>query len=120
METWLKSEIEEMFRDNQLSSMLGIQVSSLAYGEVSLRMPIASGGIHANTYGFIHGGSLFTLVDSAMGIAGLTTGNLVVTGDINIRFITNSKRLNMLTATGWIIHKGSRVPKRPMSRGYPR
>jgi hypothetical protein len=30
--------------------------------------------------------------NSAMGIAGLTTGHLVVTSDVSIRFITNSKR----------------------------
>lgn len=41
-----------------------------------------------------------------MGIAGLTTGYLVVTNDINIRFMTNAKKGNILTAKGRIIHKG--------------
>lgn len=105
METWLRNRIEEIFRDNPLSTMMDIQISALDVGEVTLTMPIDS-EIHTNVYGFVHGGSLFTLVDSVMGIAGLTTGNLVVTSDISIRFITNSKRGNMLTASGRIIHKG--------------
>ncbi|WP_094607201.1 Acyl-coenzyme A thioesterase PaaI [Sporomusa silvacetica DSM 10669] len=105
MEIWLKNRIEEIFKDNPLSSMMDIHISALDVGEVTLTMPIAS-EIHTNVYGFVHGGSLFTLVDSVMGIAGLTTGNLVVTSDINIRFITNSKKGNMLTASGRIIHKG--------------
>lgn len=105
MEKWLSDRIEEIFRDNPLSSMMDIHISALAVGEVTLTMPITS-EIHTNVYGFVHGGSLFTLVDSVMGIAGLTTGHLVVTSDINIRFITNSKKGNMLTATGRIIHKG--------------
>ncbi len=104
MELWLKDRIEEIFKNNPLSSMMDIRISALDVGEVTLTMPIAS-EIHTNVYGFVHGGSLFTLVDSVMGIAGLTTGNLVVTSDINIRFITNSKK-GMLTASGRIIHKG--------------
>jgi uncharacterized domain 1 len=108
MEQWLVDRIEEIFRDNPLSSMMDIHISALEVGEVTLTMPIAN-EIHTNVYGFVHGGSLFTLVDSVMGIAGLTTGNLVVTSDISIRFITNSKRSNMLTALGRIIHKGKDI-----------
>ncbi|MDR3565985.1 MAG: PaaI family thioesterase [Negativicutes bacterium] len=105
MELWLKERVEEIFKDNPLSSMMEINIVTLCEGEVTLTMPIA-GLIHTNVYGFVHGGALFTLVDSVMGIAGLTTGNLVVTNDINIRFITNAKKGNILTATGRIIHKG--------------
>lgn len=105
MELWLKDRIKEIFRDNPLSSMMDIHISALDAGEVTLTMPIAN-DIHTNVYGFVHGDSLFTLVDSVMGIAGLTTGNLVVTSDVTIRFITNSKKGNILTASGRIIHKG--------------
>lgn len=45
-------------------------------------MPVA-GVIHTNVYGLIHGGVLFALADSVMGIAGLTTGNIVVTNDVS-------------------------------------
>ena len=105
MEVWLENQIKEIFKDNPLSTMMGIQISTLSDGEVTLSMQVDS-EIHTNVYGIVHGGSLFTLVDSVMGVAGLTTGNLVVTSDINIRFITNSKKRNILTATGRIIHKG--------------
>ena len=77
--------------------MLEIYIETLDVGEVKLIMPIV-GGIYTNVYGFVHGGSLFTLVDSAMGIACLTTGNLVVTSDTSIRFITNAKKGSVLTA----------------------
>ncbi|MDR7866826.1 MAG: PaaI family thioesterase [Sporomusaceae bacterium] len=105
MENWLTERIGEIFRDNPLSSLMDIRISALDVGEVTLTMPVG-GDIHTNVYGFVHGGSLFTLVDSVMGIAGLTTGNLVVTSDISIRFITNAKKGNILTASGRIIHKG--------------
>lgn len=105
MEKWLVDQIEEIFRNNPLSSMMDIHISTLDVGEVTLTMPIAN-EIHTNYYGLVHGGSLFTLVDSVMGIAGLTTGNFVVTSDINIRFITNAKKGNILTTTGRIIYKG--------------
>lgn len=105
MEQWLRNRIGEIFRDNPLSSMMNINITDLEEGKVMLTMPIAN-EIHTNVYGFVHGGTLFTLVDSVMGIAGLTTGHLVVTNDINIRFMTNAKKGNVLTATGWIIHKG--------------
>jgi len=105
MELWLKKRVEEIFQDNPLSSMMEIHIATLEEGEVTLAMPVAS-EIHTNVYGFVHGGTLFTLVDSAMGIAGLTTGNLVVTSDVSIRFITNSKKGNILTVIAKIIHKG--------------
>ena len=105
MEIWLENQIKEIFKDNPLSSMMGIHISALSDGEVTLTMPVDS-EIHTNVYGIVHGGSLFTLVDSVMGVAGLTTGNLVVTNDVSIRFISNSKKGNILTASGKIIHKG--------------
>jgi len=84
---------------------MGIHISALSEGEATLTMPVDN-EIHTNVYGIVHGGSLFTLVDSVMGVAGLTTGNLVVTNDVSIRFISNSKKGNMLTASGKIVHKG--------------
>jgi uncharacterized protein (TIGR00369 family) len=105
MEQWLKNRVTEIFKDNPLSSLMEIHIAALEEGEVMLTMPI-SGAIHTNVYGFVHGGSLFTLADSAMGIACLTAGNLVVTSDTHIRFITNAKKGNLLTASGKIIHRG--------------
>lgn len=105
MEQWLRNRVEEIFRDNPLSSMMDMNITALEEGAATLTMPIAK-EIHTNVYGFVHGGTLFTLVDSVMGIAGLTTGYFVVTNDINIRFMTNAKKGNVLTATGRIIHKG--------------
>lgn len=108
MEEWLKNRIEEIFKGNPLSSLMEIDIASLNEGDVTLTMPVGS-EVHTNVYGFVHGGSLFTLVDSVMGVAGLTTGNLVVTSDISIRFITNSKKGNVLAAKGKIIHKGKDI-----------
>jgi uncharacterized protein (TIGR00369 family) len=105
MEVWLIDRIKEIFRANPLSSMMEIAILDLNENAVTLTMPIGK-EIHTNVYGFVHGGSLFTLIDSVMGIAGLTTGNLVVTSDISIRFITNAKKGNILTASGRIVHKG--------------
>lgn len=105
MENWLIGKIEAIFRANPLSTMMDISIVDLQENAVTLTMPVSK-EIHTNVYGFVHGGSLFTLVDSVMGIAGLTTGHLVVTSDISIRFITNSKRGNILSAKGRIIHKG--------------
>jgi uncharacterized protein (TIGR00369 family) len=105
MELWLIDQIKEIFQANPLSAMMEISILDLQENSVTLTMPISK-EIHTNVYGFVHGGSLFTLVDSVMGIAGLTTGNLVVTSDISIRFITNAKKGNILSACGRIVHKG--------------
>ena len=105
MDLWLIEQIKEIFQANPLSAMMEISILDLKENSVTLTMPISK-EIHTNVYGFVHGGSLFTLVDSVMGIAGLTTGNLVVTSDISIRFITNAKKGNILSACGRIVHKG--------------
>lgn len=105
MESWLSNQVEEIFKGNPLSSLLGIEITTLADRQVTLTMPV-SDAIHTNVYGLIHGGVLFTLADSAMGIVGLTTGNIVVTNDVSIRFISNAKMGNTLNALGRIVHKG--------------
>lgn len=56
MEQWLRNRIEEIFRDNPLSSMMDINITTLEEGVVTLIMPIAN-EIHTNVYGFVHGGT---------------------------------------------------------------
>jgi acyl-CoA thioesterase len=108
MEIWLKNQIGKIFKDNPLSFMMGIYISALSKGEATLTMPIDK-EIHTNIYGIVHGGVLFTLADSVMGIACLTAGNLVVTSNISMMFITNSRMGNRLSAYGKIIHKGNDI-----------
>ncbi|MBP2650159.1 MAG: phenylacetic acid degradation-related protein [Firmicutes bacterium] len=108
MDTWLKSKVEEMFNNNPLSSRLDISISLLDNGEVTMVMPIVN-ETHTNFYGFIHGGSFSTLVDSVMGVACLTVGKLVVTSDINMKFISNSKTTPAVTGVGRVIHNGKNL-----------
>lgn len=105
MESRLMDQIISIFKSNPLSTLLDIHIVDLADRSATMTMTIAD-HIHPNAYGLIHGGTLFTLADSVMGVAGLTTGHLVVTNDINIRFVSNSKRSKKLTAIGKLIHIG--------------
>ncbi|MBP2652439.1 MAG: phenylacetic acid degradation-related protein [Firmicutes bacterium] len=108
METWLVNKVEELFKNNPLSSRLDINILSLGHGEVTMSMPITN-EIHTNVYGFIHGGSFSTLADSVMGVACLTVGKLVVTSDMSVKFISNSKTSPEIIGLGKIIHNGKNL-----------
>lgn len=60
---------------------------------------------HQNPSGRIHGGALFTLADTAAGLAARSDGRLYVTQNADIHFI-RSQSEGLLRAEGMVIHRG--------------
>lgn len=88
--------------------LLGIEFVSVDPGTASMRMPAAE--YLFNPLGSVHGGSLATLLDSAMGCAvhsALPFGRGYTTLEFKINFLrAATERSGLLTAVGQVIHAG--------------
>jgi acyl-CoA thioesterase len=64
---------------------------------------------HSNIYGTVHGGTLASFSDIAMGTSCLTLGRKVVTIDMNISYIKSAPAGSTLTAIGEVISNGNTI-----------
>ncbi len=105
--TWMQSYIEKLCQTTILENFLGLRISQLEEGRVELAAPIEQK--HCNFYGFVHGGTLSSISDIAMGIACLSQGKRVVTIDMSVSYIKNAPAGSELTAIGTVISSGRTI-----------
>lgn len=89
---------------------LGLQEISAGDGEAVVDMKATED--MANRAGFVHGGMISALADSAMGRAVHATTPAVVRAmsfDLNVSFIAAAKVGETLRATGRVVHGGRRT-----------
>jgi len=89
---------------------LGLRVVEMGEGEAVVEMPTT--GDMANLSGFVHGGLISTLADSAMGRSIRTVSPGVVRAmsfDLKLNFISAARIGETLRATGRVIHAGRRT-----------
>jgi uncharacterized protein (TIGR00369 family) len=89
---------------------LGLRVVATGDGEAVVEMPTTED--MANVSGFVHGGMISTLADSAMGRSLRTVSPGVVRAmsfDLKLNFIAAAKIGETLKATGRVIHAGRRT-----------
>lgn len=82
-------DLEELKRrlnaENGFSRFLGMEVTELQPGYCECRAPL--GPERYNPHGFAHGGFLFSVCDTAAGLAGTTLGRAVVGRAADIHFL---------------------------------
>jgi uncharacterized protein (TIGR00369 family) len=89
---------------------LGLRVVATGEGEAVVEMPTTED--MANLSGFVHGGMISTLADSAMGRSLRTVTPGVVRAmsfDLKLSFISAAKIGETLRATGRVVHAGRRT-----------
>ncbi len=92
-----------------LRSFLGMQVESFAEGNGVARLEVSESLLNPN--GVVHGGVLFTMVDTAMGKATMTTlgeGQLCASIEIHLRFLRPVAK-GRLEATAAVVRRGRRI-----------
>lgn len=94
-----------IYERNSFVRLLDMEITSLKEGEAVITMPV-NPDKHTNLYNAVHGGAVASLADTVMGVACATTGNRVVTIDLNINYIKNAAAHETITATGKVIHCG--------------
>lgn len=104
---WMQNYLKEIYRTPILENFLDLQIVEIAEGKATYSIRIIDR--HSNFYGFVHGGTLASISDVAMGVACLSLGRRVVTIDMNISYIKNAPTGSMLTAIGQVVSNGRTV-----------
>ncbi|MGE5630550.1 MAG: PaaI family thioesterase [Caulobacteraceae bacterium] len=105
--SWLCKYFKEITQTPILENFLELQIDELAEGECSFSTKTTEK--HSNFYGTVHGGTLASISDIAMGTACLTLGKRVVTIDMNISYIKSAPKGSKLTAVGEVISSGKTI-----------
>lgn len=105
--SWLHEYLKEIYQTPILENFLELEIDELAEGKVIYHTKIIDR--HCNLYGFVHGGTLASISDIAMGISCVTLGKRVVTIDMSISYIKNSPVGSTLTAIGEVISNGKTI-----------
>ena len=104
---WLINYFKKSSRTPVLENFLGLKITALEEGKVTCRMKIAAK--HCNIYGTVHGGTLASVSDFAMGVACVSTGKRVVTIDMSVSYIKSSSAGSRLTAVGQVVSRGNKI-----------
>lgn len=80
---------------------LGAELVEAAPGRVVLRMPVTSR--HLNFNGTCHGGAIFSLADSAFGLASNSHGPVAAGIDAHVVYSAAARAGEVLTARAWQI-----------------
>lgn len=105
--TRVEDYLKELYKTPILENFLGLEIKELEEGKVTYQIRIKD--LHSNLYGFVHGGTLASISDVAMGIACVTLGKQVVTIDMSISYIKNAKTGSIIKAIGEVISNGRTI-----------
>ena len=100
--------LREIFDGNHFTQYVGIIIDEVSYGKAKLRLPI-NAEIHANLTGHVHGGALYTLANTAAGVAAMSTGRFIVTQSMTVNFSRNIVPGDTATCYCQATHVGRRV-----------
>ena len=102
-------EAESVGSSSAFGRLLGLEIVEVANGEALLRLTMHDG--LRNLHGKLHGGALFSLIDTAMGQASHSLNNgepnsVTLECKVNyIRPVTEGE----LTCRAWVVHGGRRT-----------
>ena len=91
-------------RKNRFTEYNHMELESLEPGKAVFRLTIREES--CNPYGIAHGGALYTMADSATGLAVHTDGRAHVTQSGSLHFLGNRGVGTTIRATGIVRHQG--------------
>ena len=103
------SDASPVGKDSNFSRLLGIRILRAENGEAELRMAMQEQML--NLHGRMHGGALYSLIDTALGQAshslfGGEAGSMTLECKVNyIRPVTDGE----LRCRAWVVHGGRRT-----------
>ncbi|MBB5262991.1 acyl-CoA thioesterase [Catenibacillus scindens] len=102
-----KEEIKARVESNGFAKHIGIEILEADQGHAAGRIVLAP--IHGNPIGSIHGGCIFTLVDTIAGTAFVSTGKSCTTLSSNIDFLNAAIKSKVLTARAEPVRIGNHI-----------
>lgn len=100
--------LRQIFAGNRFTRHVGIIIDEVGYGKAKLRLPIEA-EIHANLTGHVHGGALYTLANTAAGVAAMSTGRFIVTQSMTVNYSRNIVPGDTATCYCRVTHAGRRM-----------
>ncbi|HEX9061506.1 MAG TPA: PaaI family thioesterase [Clostridia bacterium] len=104
---WIKDYLKEVYKAPILENFLELEIVELSQGKAVYKAKIIDK--HCNIYGSVHGGTLASIADVAMGVSCITMKKRVVTIDMSISYIKNAPAGSTLTAVGEVISNGKTI-----------
>lgn len=104
---WFRSYLKEIFQAPILENFLEMEIVEMAEGKVVFNSVVAEK--HSNVFGFVHGGTLASIADEAMGVACITLGKRIVTIDMNISYLKGAPTGSTLTTVAAVISDGNTI-----------
>lgn len=104
---WVHNYLKEAYQTPILENFLELEVAEIEVGKISYSTKIIDK--HCNIYGFVHGGTLASISDVAMGVSCITLGKRIVTTDMSISYIKNVPIGSTITAVGEVISDGKTI-----------
>lgn len=100
-------EIKTLVESGGFSRHTGIEIVEAEDGKATGRIVLSQ--IHGNPIGSVHGGCIFTLVDTVAGVAFVTSGKTCTTLSSNIDFLNAAIDFKVLTAKAWPVRFGNHI-----------
>ncbi|GAB3379817.1 PaaI family thioesterase [Azotobacter armeniacus] len=105
----MSMQAEEVGKSSAFGRLLGLETLAAGGGEATVRLAMHDG--LRNLHGKLHGGALFSLIDSAMGQASHSLGDGTpdsVTPECKVNYI-RPVSAGELTCRAWVEHNGKRT-----------
>ena len=97
--------VDRMLAPTSLAGRMGIQARSVAPGSAAVE--VAVGPEHVNQAGYAHGGLLFTLADTALGLAACRAGGRTALGtSFALQILRSSQPGDVVRAQAEEVHRG--------------
>ena len=103
----LAKEVTERLKKNGFGNLCGLEILEAGDGCATGRFVL--GPQHLNPLGSVHGGCIFTLMDSVAGVAVYTTGKTCTTLSSNVDFLKGAFGSGELIAKAWPVRVGNHV-----------
>ncbi|MBX3554554.1 MAG: PaaI family thioesterase [Pseudolabrys sp.] len=105
----IEKRIRDSFARQAFMATVGARMATVRAGHVEIELPYAAG--NTQQHGFIHGGLVASIADSACGYAALTTmpeDAAVLTAEFKINLMSPATG-DMLRAVGRVVRPGRRL-----------
>jgi uncharacterized protein (TIGR00369 family) len=105
----IERRVRESFAKQSFMATIGATVSAVRKGEVEIVLPFSAG--NTQQHGFVHGGVVASIADSACGYAALTAmpaDSAVLSVEFKINFLSPAKG-EKLRAHGRVVRAGKKL-----------
>ena len=100
-------ECQKLLEQNPFGSLLQMKITEAEQGRIKAELPFKKE--FTNIYGDLHGGVLYSAVDTICGIAAGTYGYYVTTVDGQIRYLKAARATEYVTCTAKVVKLGRNI-----------